>query len=75
MDSIITDDVLFEITAIGLYSDPAADGNSYQVDEISLSSDVRRLTAVSCDLSYNRLAVSHWPLIFSMNKSETLPKY
>ena len=47
MDGIITNDTLFEITTIGLYSDPADDGNGYQVDEISLSSDVRRLTAVS----------------------------
>ena len=52
MDTIITDDVLFEITTIGLYSAPAADGNGYQVDEISLSSDVRGVT-VSCSHSYN----------------------
>ena len=47
MDTIITDDVLFEITTIGLFSDPAADGNGYQVDEISLSSYIRRLIHVS----------------------------
>ena len=48
LDNINTNDTLFEITKIGLYSDPAADGSGYQVDEISLSSDIRTLSQVRC---------------------------
>ena len=48
LDNINTNDTFFEITTIGLYSDPAADGSGYQVDEISLSSDIRGLSQVRC---------------------------